>query len=90
MDSQTRAFEAYAGVIESITECKEQLALAVFHQTEWKQVLKRSSLSKQERFEAHKTLYSLAVTIRLLKKDLALREEEYELVMDVFGPALSE
>lgn len=84
----TRAYKAYIGVMESIAECKEQLLKAVSHQTEWKQILKRSSLSSQERLQAHKTLYSIAVTIRTLRKDLELREEEHELVMDVFGSAL--
>jgi len=87
---RSRAYKAYNGVMESIADCKEQLLTAVSHQTEWKQILKRSSLSTQERLQAHKTLYSLAVTIRVLQKDLALREEEYELVMEVFGSALGE
>jgi len=83
-----RAYRAYIEVMESIAECKEQLLKAVSHQTEWKQILKRPSLSSQERLQAHKTLNSIAVTIRTLRKDLALREEEHELVMDVFGSAL--
>jgi hypothetical protein len=91
MDLRTRrAFQAYIGVMKSIVECKEHISKLVLIREEYRQLLQNRLLSKHERETTRMALFDIGKALQKLERVLRDREEEHELVMEVFGSALGD